>query len=177
MTRTNHRTLVLNQGYEPIRVINWERAITMVWLEKATVLTEYSFQVHSKHLAWNIPAVIWLRKKAKRFVPQVKLTRHYIYARDGWVCQYCGERFKASELTFDHVLPRSRGGRTTWENIATSCIPCNQRKEDRTPEEAGMPLLRKPRKPKWMPALLAKSLNDRTVPQEWNDYIGWLRPS
>lgn len=175
MTQPNLRTLVLNQGYEPIRVVNWQRAITMVWLEKASVLTEYEEAVHSKHLSWAVPAVIWLRSKAKRFVPEVKLTRHYVYARDGWRCQYCGKQFPASALTFDHVLPRARGGKTSWGNVVTCCTPCNQKKGDLLLKDSGLTLLRKPGKPRWMPALLVKSLSDRSIPAQWHDYVGWLR--
>lgn len=175
MTTQNLRTLVLNQGYEPIRVVSWQRAITMVWLDKASVLSEYEETVNSKYLAWPVPAVIGLRHKTKRFVPEVKLTRQYLYARDQWRCQYCGERFPASALTFDHVIPRSQGGPTSWSNLVTCCVPCNQQKGDKSLDECGMKLLRRPRKPSWMPALLVQSLSDRTIPSQWYDYVGWLR--
>jgi len=181
MPAPNLRTLVLNQGYEPVRVVNWERAITMVYLDKAMVLDNYPVQVHSAHQSHHVPAVIWLRRnvmwlgrKAKRPPPDVKFTRFYVYARDGWRCQYCGEQLPASVLTFDHVLPRAQGGRTTWTNIVTCCGPCNQEKGDRTPVEAGMQLLRQPREPRWLPALLVKSLSDTSIPAQWDTYIGWL---
>jgi 5-methylcytosine-specific restriction endonuclease McrA len=181
MPSPNLRTLVLNQGYEPVRVVNWQRAITMVYLDKARILNSYPDQVYSARQAHDVPAVIWLRRnvmwigrKAKRPPPDVKFTRFYVYARDGWKCQYCGERFPASDLTFDHVTPRAQGGRTLWTNIVTACGPCNQAKGDRTPEQAGMPLLRKPREPRWLPALLVKSLSDKSIPEQWHDYIGWL---
>lgn len=175
MDQPNLRTLVLNQGYEPIRVISWQRAITMVWLDKAAVLSEYDETVNSKYVSWAVPAVIGLRHKAKRFVPEVKLTRHYLYARDNWRCQYCGNKFSSSDLTFDHVIPRAHGGPTSWNNLVTCCVPCNQRKGDKLVAQSGMQLLRRPRKPQWMPALLVKSLSDRTIPTQWHDYVGWLR--
>lgn len=181
MPAPNLRTLVLNQGYEPVRVVNWQRAITMVYLDKATVLDSYTTQVHSAHRAHDVPAVIWLRRnvmwlgrKAKRPPPDVKFTRFYVYARDGWKCQYCGKQLPASVLTFDHVIPRAQGGRTKWTNIVTACGPCNQVKGDRTPQEAGMKLLRKPREPHWLPALLVKGLSEKTIPEQWTNYIGWL---
>jgi len=178
MSLAGLRTLVLNQGYEPVRVVNWKRAITMVYLNKATVLSNYDgVTLHSAFDDFPAPAVIWMQKKSRRFVPDVKLTRHYIYARDRWTCQYCGERLVAAKLTFDHVVPRSQGGKTTWENIVTCCEPCNQRKGDLSLKECKMKLLRKPKKPRWMPALLVKSLHDRRVPTEWHDFIGWLMPS
>jgi 5-methylcytosine-specific restriction endonuclease McrA len=178
MSLAGIRTLVLNQGYEPVRVVNWRRAITMVFLDKATVLSNYDgAEIHSAFDVFPAPAVIWMRNKSRRYVPEVKLSRHYIYARDRWTCQYCGERFTAAQLTFDHVVPRSQGGKTSWENIVTSCEPCNQRKGDQSLKASGMKLLRPPRKPRWMPALLVKSLHDRRVPSEWHDYIGWLLPS
>jgi len=183
MTTPSLRTLVLNQGYEPVRVVNWQRAITMVYLEKAAVLNTYPDQVHSARETFDVPAVIWLRrnvmwlgKRSKRPPPDVKFTRFYLYARDGWTCQYCGDRFKASDLTFDHVVPRSRGGRTIWTNIVTACGPCNQGKGDRTPQEADMKLLRQPKAPRWLPAILVKSLSEKSIPQQWTDYISWLWP-
>jgi 5-methylcytosine-specific restriction endonuclease McrA len=181
MTTPTLRTLVLNQGYEPVRVVNWQRAITMVHLDKAAVLSEYKQEVHSAFEAYPVPAVIWLRRnvmwlgrRARKPPPDVKFTRFYVYARDQWTCQYCGEKFRASELTFDHVIPRAQGGRTSWENIVTACQPCNQLKGDRTPQEAGMKLLKKPRQPRYLPALLVKSLSEKSIPDQWHDYISWI---
>jgi 5-methylcytosine-specific restriction endonuclease McrA len=172
---TQCKTLVLNQGFEPIRVVSWQRAVTLIYRDKATILTQYNDKpLRSAQHSINAPAVIWLKRNSKRFVQKVKLTRHFIYARDNWCCQYCGKHFPASQLTFDHVVPRSQGGTTTWENIVTCCSPCNQKKGNRKLIAADMHLLRKPTRPRWMPAILVKSLRDNSIPGEWIDYIGWL---
>jgi 5-methylcytosine-specific restriction endonuclease McrA len=91
-------------------------------------------------------------------------------------CQYCGNRFPDDDLTFDHVVPECRGGKTWWTNIVTACGSCNSRKDDRTPEEAGMPLLRKPKKPSWLPGVLALLVHKGEVPTQWADWIDWLIP-
>jgi 5-methylcytosine-specific restriction endonuclease McrA len=83
----------------------------------------------------------------------VKFTRHNIFERDHNTCQYCGIKFDRKDLNLDHVIPRDRGGETSWENIVCSCVPCNSRKGNRTPPEAGLKLLHKPKRPKWRPML------------------------
>jgi len=108
-------------------------------------------------------------KRPKR---PAKFSRQNIYARDKYKCQYCGQRFSSEELTYDHVIPRSRGGKTEWENIVTCCVDCNRRKGGRTPAEAGMKLIRKPVKPTWIPALRI-TIGFREVPQSWRDYLYW----
>jgi 5-methylcytosine-specific restriction endonuclease McrA len=95
-----------------------------------------------------------------------------IYARDDHRCQYCGARCSISELTYDHVVPRSRGGRTTWENIVSACCACNARKANRTPAEARMALRTQPVRPTWMPALQIR-VSARSVPDAWRDYMYW----
>jgi len=91
-----------------------------------------------------------------------------IYARDGFTCQYCAVRFATEDLTFDHVLPRSRGGGTSWENIVTCCLACNAAKADRTPVEAHMKLCRRPRRPTFLPSIAVRM--GGTVPEEWRPY-------
>lgn len=169
------KILLLNASYLPLKVVGWESAVTMVYLNKVDVLAEYEVQVHSQHETWNIPAVIRLRKNAEFFLPAVKFRRDYLFTRDGFKCQYCGKTFRPKELTYDHVIPRSKGGSRTWENIITCCVPCNQKKGNKTPVEAKMPLLKKPQKPRWFPALLAESIRERRAPDEWEPYIGWLK--
>ena len=131
--------LVLNASYEPLHVCAARRALTLIVKDAAHIQEHAGREVHAGIM---FPTVI--RLKAYRKVPhraQV-LTRRNILVRDGYQCQYCGSTFSAMELTLDHVIPRSRGGLSTWENLVACCSADNRRKADRTPEEAGMPLLR-----------------------------------
>jgi 5-methylcytosine-specific restriction endonuclease McrA len=168
------RTLVLNVGYDPVRVVPWTAAVTMLWLEKADVVSEYPAVIRSQTIEIQMPAVLRLRKRQRK-TGAVRFKRRYVFARDRWTCQYCGERFVATGLTYDHVLPRARGGKTRWENIVTSCGPCNHEKANRTPEEAGMKLLKRPKKPRWMPAVIARALESgEPVPAQWEQWVQWL---
>jgi len=145
--------LVLNITYEPLKIVNWKKAITLLFLGKVEVLEEYGREIHSVSFTVKLPAVVRLLRMVKRPKTPVKFSRQNIYARDKYRCQYCGRKFAPEELTYDHVLPRSRGGKTEWRNIVTCCVECNRRKGGHTPAEAGMKLIRKPSRPKWVPAL------------------------
>ena len=139
------QTLLLNQGFEPIKVISWQRAITLLFLGKVEVLEEYEASgIRSVNLVIKIPAVVRLLRAFRRHARPVKFSRVNIYARDNYKCQYCGRKASISELTYDHVMPRSRGGMTEWTNIVTCCYLCNRKKGGRTPNEAGMKLLASP---------------------------------
>lgn len=165
------RTLVLDQAYRPCGVVSWMDAVTAVFNDKADVLEEYEHVIHSPTMT-NKPAVIRLRRAFKREVKPVKFSRVNVYARDEYRCQYCGERKPTDELTYDHVLPRSRGGKTTWTNIVTCCHDCNREKKNRTPEEAGMRLLKKPVQPKAAPEIMLE-FSRRSIPDAWRDYVYW----
>lgn len=169
------KVLLLNVGYEPLRIIGWQTAITMAYLDKVEVLAEYSVLARSQHEVWNIPAVIRLFKKPHHYLPLVKLTREHLFTRDGFRCGYCNEVFKPRDLTYDHVIPRSRGGKLSWTNIITCCIGCNQKKGNRTPKEAGMNLHKIPEKPKWFPQLVADAVRETEAPEEWEPFVNWLR--
>ena len=134
--------LVLNASYEPVSVVAARRALTLI--VKGAAAPEES---HDRFV-WRdlrLPSVIRLIRY--RRVPQRRqdVSRRSILARDGHTCQYCGTVFASARLTLDHILPRSRGGQSTWENLVAACSPCNRRKANRTPEEAGMVLLKVPR--------------------------------
>ena len=151
-----HNTLLLNAGFEPLRVVSWQRAFIMVFQDKVEILEEYGAVVRTVSSQFKIPAVIRLRRwvKLKRQTPIIRFSRVNIYARDDHRCQYCYVKFSELSLTLDHVVPVVRGGRKTWENIVAACIRCNQKKGDRTPEEAGLKLLRRPAMPHWLPGLI-----------------------
>jgi 5-methylcytosine-specific restriction endonuclease McrA len=137
--------LVLNATFEPINVTAVRRALVLMLKGVAQAEETSHSQVHSTSKAIQVPSVI--RLLSYRHIPQQSraLSRKNILLRDRNTCQFCGTAFPASELTLDHVLPRSRGGRSSWENLVASCYSCNNRKGDRTPEEAGLKLQRRPR--------------------------------
>lgn len=166
------RTLLLNQGYEPIKIVCWQRAITLVALDKVEVIEEYDAQVRATSMVIQIPAVVRLRKAFRRPAKPVKFSRVNIYARDGYRCQYCGINCTIDQLTYDHVIPRSRDGRTTWDNIVSCCCACNARKANRTPAEARMTLRSVPVRPSWIPAVQIR-VSTRSVPDAWRDYVYW----
>jgi len=169
---TDTRTLLLTQGYEPIDIISWQRAITLLTLDKVDVLEEYDAEIRAPRLVLRVPAVVRLRKLFRRTPQPVKFSRVNIYARDHYRCQYCGDACGIDALTYDHVLPRSKGGKTTWENIVSACYACNRRKANRTPAEAGMKLLSVPKRPTWMPAVQIR-VSTKSVPDAWRDYVYW----
>lgn len=163
------RTLMLTPWMAPYRVISWERAIVLSYLGKVEVLEEYDECVPAPSITLRTPAVVRLTKARVPTQNKVRFSRINVFLRDGFRCQYCGAKRPASELNYDHVLPRVRGGKTVWENIVTSCYACNDRKGSRTPAEAGMTLLRPPATPKSLP--LPPVIRPGTiVPEVWRDY-------
>jgi 5-methylcytosine-specific restriction endonuclease McrA len=166
------RTLLLSQGYEPIKIISWQRAMTLVSLDKVEVVEQYDTEIRAVSLIVKVPAVIRLRKAFRRHAKPVKFSRVNIYARDGYRCMYCGARCSIDELTYDHVTPRSRGGRTSWENIVSCCYACNAKKANRTPSEARMVLRAQPVRPSWIPSVQIR-VSTRSVPDAWRDYVYW----
>jgi 5-methylcytosine-specific restriction endonuclease McrA len=159
--------LVLNASYEPLNVCSVRRAVVLILKEKAEMLEQGERALHSESITFPHPVVIRLityvrvpRDRAKR-----RITRRAVFARDSWTCQYCGT---TSHLTVDHVIPRSRGGPSDWENIVTSCAPCNRRKGNRTPVETGVHPRRKPRAPG--PTIFIR-VAAPVVPAAWQQYL------
>ncbi|MBW8896453.1 MAG: HNH endonuclease [Acidobacteria bacterium] len=148
------QTLLLNATYEPLKVVHWQKAMTLWCQGKVEVISVYDYI------------------KIKRNIDYVPFSRANIYARDDHSCQYCGEVFPTSELTFDHVVPVAQGGRKDWENIVTCCISCNRRKGGRTPAEAGMHLIRVPKRPERAPAIRI-TVGLKNAPDSWRDYFYW----
>lgn len=166
------QVLLLNITYEPLKIINWKRAITLLLLDKVEVVEEYTRDIHSVSFTIKLPSVVRLLRLVKKPKTPVKFSRQNIYARDKYSCQYCGGRFSSEDLTYDHIIPKSRGGKTRWDNIVTCCMQCNRKKGGRTPAEAHMKLIRKPSRPTWLPALRI-TIGFREVPQSWRDYLYW----
>ncbi len=163
------RTLVLNPWYLPYRVVSWQDAITMVYLEKVDVVVAYSEQIRSPSRSMAMPAVIRMKKQVNTNRYRIRFSRLNVFMRDGFRCMYCGREHAARDLTFDHVVPRSQGGRTEWDNILSACSHCNSHKGNRTPAQAGMSPLRSPFKPKSLP-IRSQKLDLRTIPDEWRDF-------
>ena len=163
------RTLMLTPWMAPYKVISWERAIVLSYLGKVEVLEEYDVEVPAVSLTLRTPAVVRLTKARVPTSSKVRFSRTNVFLRDGFRCQYCGEKRPTNELNLDHVWPRFRGGKTVWENIVTSCYACNDRKGSRTLAEAGMALLRAPVKPKTLP-LPPVIRPGSMVPEVWRDY-------
>lgn len=145
METLNGNVLVLNQDYQPLSVCNVKRSLLLLFLDKAEMLHERSDRkILTVSREYEFPSVIRLRKYARIPYKNIVLTRKNIMKRDGNKCQYCGA---TKDLTIDHVVPKSRNGKDTWENLVTACNTCNHKKGNRTPHEAGMPLRREPFRP------------------------------
>ena len=168
------QALLLNSTYEPLRIIHWQKAVTLLWQEKVEVLEVYEQQIHGVSMSVPLPAVLRLLKLVRIEAARrgVKFSRANIFIRDHYQCQYCGKRFRTEDLTFDHVVPIARGGKKNWENIVTACWRCNNLKSGRTPAEARIRLIKPPVKPAWKPAL-AMTIGLSHTPAVWKDYLYW----
>lgn len=164
------RTLLLTSWFFPLKVIRWEDAVTMLFLDKADRVVDYDDEIRSPSVTMKVPAVIRLRRSVGRVKRSVKFSRINVFTRDHFRCQYCGQRFAIERLTYDHVLPRSSGGRTEWTNIVTACRACNEKKRNRTPDESGMFPLQPPRAPKTLP-MTAPWIDIARAPAEWRDFL------
>jgi 5-methylcytosine-specific restriction endonuclease McrA len=197
MQPLSHSVLVLNRHYMAVHVVNVRRAITLLFRDLAEVIhlesgqyvnydfgswreiseLKQAFEEHEADADWlqavnfaiQIPRIIRLLSYDK--VPRhgLRFNRRNVFARDGNRCQYCGHSFPTSELSLDHVIPRSRGGEASWQNIVCSCVDCNAKKGGRTPKEAGMKLIRLPVRPKHSP-LLAGKLNNPKY-ESWKTFL------
>lgn len=171
----SRKTLLLAPWYFPMKVLRWEDAIKMIYEGTVDVVVEYSETISSPSVTWQMPAVIRLRRLSDNLKNGLKFSRKNIYTRDKFKCQYCGERFEYDDLTMDHVVPKSAGGRRTWTNIVAACRECNSRKADRTCDEAGMWPIQHPVVPKSLP-LVGPVINPETAPEEWQGFLGgWTR--
>lgn len=170
--------LVLNAdfrplSYFPLSLWHWQDTVKAVFMERVTILSEYDRVVRSPNFEMRLPSVIAL----KEFIPVMRypaFTRFNVFLRDRFSCQYCAAQHNTHDLTFDHVTPRSRGGRTTWDNVVTACGRCNLLKGSRLPRECGM----YPRQQPWRPTSFELQENGRSFPpnflhESWRDYLYW----
>jgi 5-methylcytosine-specific restriction endonuclease McrA len=168
------QTLLLNATYEPLKVVHWQKAVTLWCQGKVEIVAVHDREIRAVSFSFKLPSVIRLLRyvRIKKRFDYVPFSRANIYARDAYSCQYCAHSYPTQELTFDHVVPVSRGGRKDWENIVTCCVSCNRRKGGRTPAEAGMHLVRPPRRPDSAPAIRI-TIGLRSAPDSWRDYLYW----
>ena len=172
------KTLVLAPWMAPNRIASWQQAVVLVYLGKVDVLEEYDAVEHApaSSARWSIkmPAVVRIRKTIDMHKSSVKFSRPNMLARDDYRCCYCPperSRKAAKDLTYDHVLPRCRGGKTDWLNIVMSCRPCNRRKDKKTPQEAGMKMHFKPYKPEKLSLTQPLVYDTSKVHELWKPYL------
>ena len=170
----NRAVLVLNQNYEPLNVCNVRRAIILVFDGKAEVLEEHPARMHSASRAFPMPSVIRLVYLIRRPRPRVKLTRREVFIRDGYACQYCGHR--GGDLTIDHIVPRSRGGEHSWENLVSACKACNHRKGGKTLAQARMALRTVPAEPRAGMYYTIERRLDAAVTEAWEKFLPGFQP-
>jgi len=167
-------TLLLTNAYLPIDRISWKRAMVLIVSGRAVVEAEYKTRkIHCPAKVYPMPSVIRFAHQIKgAFRFGIKFNRKNVWLRDKGTCQYCNKRVGLHNFTFEHVTPKSQGGKTKWSNIVVACFPCNQQKGSRTPQEAKMHILKKPIRPKslpgsWTPAIVW----DESMPPTWKDYL------
>ncbi|MCG3205258.1 MAG: hypothetical protein KCHDKBKB_01977 [Elusimicrobia bacterium] len=183
--------LVLNRSFFAVQIIDWRRALSLVYLDHARVVDEdyrtYSFEdwrelssvitnhpsgyIHTPTFKIAIPDVITLRHFDGLPKAEVKFTRRNIYEHYSYKCAYCGIKFNSNDLNLEHVIPKSRGGKTDWSNVVTSCIPCNLKKGNRLPHEANMKLLVRPTKPTWSGATAVAFRPGFKVRASWQRFV------
>jgi 5-methylcytosine-specific restriction endonuclease McrA len=188
----NTSVLVLNRNYQPVHVTSAKRAFTLLYIGAARVVqpdfSTFDFEswaevglasghdvIHTVGRTFAIPRVIVLQLYDRLPTTKVRFSRLNIYARDANTCQYCARQLPRIELNLDHVIPRARGGRTTWENVVCCCIPCNLKKGAKLTYEAGMKLLRQPVRPKWTPSF--RTPNGKVAYREWLPFLGLVDAS
>jgi len=179
-------TLVLNKSWIAVNVTTVRKAICLVYRGHAKIISPDTFKtydfntwIHNGENGGNyyiktvtlkirVPEVILLLTYDSIPAQHVPFSRKNIYKRDNYTCQYCGKKFRPEDLTIDHVIPKSKGGETTWENCVLACLWCNMKKGNRTLKEAGMKLLRKPEKPKWTTGVI---VTKDKIPTSWKNFI------
>ena len=187
------RVLILNRLWQAIHIVEAKRALCLLFTGHARVLcpSEDTWQVwpadewvslshtqpanqndlylHTISHAIRVPKILLLNEYGELPLKEVHLNRQAIFERDGYRCQYCGKLCKGHELNLDHVMPKERGGALSWQNIVSSCLPCNTRKANRTPREAAMRLLKKPRQPKSRP--FVSYVIGQDLEEEWESFL------
>ena len=163
--------LVLNSDFEPLNVCNMRRAVVLVYMGKADVLhaDEFAQPLQLGHSSLPAPSVVKLRYHVRRPLPELKLSRRSIFARDNFTCQYCGHQSR--DLTIDHIVPKRHGGGMHWDNLVACCRRCNTKKGDKMLPQTGMRLMRNPRRPRYVPYIALTKYVNGTKNDVWRDYL------
>lgn len=170
-TTSSTRALLLNSTYEPMKIISWQKALILWFQDKVEVVEHHTIFVRSVSASFRIPSVLRLKHYVRpRQNVAVRFCRENVYIRDNFTCQYCGGRHPLRTLTLDHVVPVSKNGPKSWTNVVTACRDCNQRKGNRTPSGANMPLLKEPVIPHWLPSPDLDA-GGQHVPSAWLQYL------
>jgi 5-methylcytosine-specific restriction endonuclease McrA len=164
----NVNVLKLDSSFKPVEVISWQEAVILTWLNKAWAVEYTDEWVRSAKEAFQIPSVIALFRYIDEKFFSLPCTRKNILARDDHQCQYCGNYFRESDLTIDHVIPKSKGGKNEWDNVVAACKACNQRKSDYLLENSPVSIIRKPKKPSYR-SLIEKRIGDAN--SKWKEYL------
>jgi len=168
------KVLALSHTYEPLGVVNWEKAITLLCAGKVKSLSDYDQEVRSPSTSFRVPSVIVFNHNKRNRVKSVRFSRKNVWVRDEGKCQYCMKQVNSQEFTLDHVTPRTRGGTTVWTNVVTCCYPCNQKKGDKTPQQAGMKLIKPVVKPDSLPYIQDIEFYNfgSQIPESWKFWLG-----
>lgn len=168
------KVLTLSHTYEPLGVINWEKAISLLCAGKVKTLSEYDQEVRSPSTSFRVPSVIVFHYNKRNRVKSARFSRKNVWVRDNGKCQYCLRQVNSQNFTLDHVVPRKNGGTTVWNNVVTCCYDCNQKKGDKTPQQAGMKLYAPPSKPETLPYMqdLEYYNISTAVPESWKFWLG-----
>ena len=172
-------SLVLNAdfrpvSYHPLSLLGWQDTIRLVYQDKVNVVATYDRVVRSPSLEMDLPSVISVKEYVNHDKLKVAFNRFNVFLRDIFTCQYCGDPKSSSELTFDHVVPRSKGGETKWDNIVAACADCNTKKNNHLPSEIGMKPLKTPRKPTpWELKEAGRKFPPKYLHESWLDYLYW----
>jgi 5-methylcytosine-specific restriction endonuclease McrA len=162
------KTLKLDSSYRPIEIIDALEALVMCFVGKAYAIETYAKEIKSVSAAFKLPAVIILNRIVKFRYNGLVPNRLNLLWRDGNQCQYCAENFSSSDLTLDHIIPKSRGGRNTWENLVVACKKCNQKKGAKIPQEADMHPIRQPVKPRLS---VLRTVSNNEISELWRNYL------
>ena len=164
----NESVLLLNFTYEPLGIVDLARAVRLLFARKVEVVHRGDRDIRTTSIAFPLPSVVRMLYYVRRARKRVALTKKNVLLRDDYTCAYCVTRGSSHDMTVDHVVPRSRGGSSAWENLVACCAACNARKRDRTPVEARMPLRRAPREPRSIPWVVVRR---NTAADEWGKYL------
>lgn len=165
--------LVLDQGFQPVGKVSWQRALTLFFQDKIEIVDVYEDrEIRSATLVIKMPAVIRFLQALRRRKHVIKFSRLNVHTRDSGKCQYCGIRVPIEEMSYDHVVPRAQGGKTEWGNVVCACVSCNGKKSCRTPAQASMKLITKPVKPDKLPDVRYRITWSKGMPEAWGKWLG-----